>query len=220
VFVDSAGDYALVTDLETASVSLLETRGGEPATIADVAENIFTADATTGIVGATAVQGRTPNMPDDIIYVGSLSEGMLQTYTVGVPVDAADWYLIEGSQLFLDSVGFNAGASEDTRAIKFSSDGSTLYLVNRLPASLQVFDTSIGPAGAPNNLPLGGTPVCRDASQMQVLDSGDGDRIYISCFEDGTVWVLDPRNGISVDDVINAGSGPYALAVAPTRNKL
>lgn len=220
VFIDSAGQYAFVTDLEEAAVSLLETRVGTPATIADVAVNVFTADATTGIVGATAVQGRTPNAANDIVYVGSLSEGMIQTYTVGIPDNTSDWYLVQGDQLYLDSVGFNAGESEDTRSIKFSTDGSLMYLVNRLPASLQVFDTSLGPAGAPNNLPIGGTPVCRDASQMQVLDSGDGDRIYISCFDDGTVWVLDPTDGITVDAVIDAGSGPYALAVAPTRNKL
>ena len=220
VFIDSLGQYALVTDLESASVSMLETRIGYPVTIADVAENVFTADPTTGIVGATAVAGRTPNQPDDIVYVGSLSEGVLQTFTVGIPNNAVDWYLISGYTVPLDSIGLNAGASEDTRSIRFSQAGDRMYIVNRLPASLQVFDTSLGTDGFPQDQPLGGTPICRNASQAQVVDSGDGDRVYVSCFDDGTVWVIDPRDGINVDAVVEAGRGPYALAVAPTRNKL
>jgi DNA-binding beta-propeller fold protein YncE len=97
-----------------------------------------------------------------------------------------------------------------------------MYLANRDPAALEVFDTSLGSDGFPNDAPLGGWPLCREASQMQVLDSGDGDRIYVSCFNDGTVWVLDPSDApeVTVDAVIEAGEGPYALATAPTRNKL
>src|SRR6185369_11235388 len=149
--------------------------------------------------------------PGDIVYVGSRSEDRIQTFTVGRPINAAP-VLLTGSFFFLDGVGngsnINSG-SNDTRSMAFSPSGDRLYLVNRKPPSLQIFDTSIGPTGVPRNALAGAVDICRQASTVTVVDSGDGERAYVTCFQDGQVYVVDPRGTGRVEDVITVGRGPY-----------
>ena len=95
-----------------------------------------------------------------------------------------------------------------------------MYLVNRRPPTLQVFDTSLGPDGFPNNNGIGVTDICRQASTLALMDTGDGERAFVSCFLDGELYVVDPRDGVTVDDVIQVGRGPYAVAVSPMRKKV
>ncbi len=220
-FADSTNQFAIVSHLTTGDVTLIDSPIGGNATIADVAQGLFAADPLTGLRGSTGVSGRTPGSTGDIVYVGSRSEDRIQTLTVGRPVNAAP-YLIPGNYFFLDTVGVPAvpAGLSDTRGIAFSPGGDRMYLVNRRPASLQVFDTSLGPDGFPLNQGVGGTAICRAASQLVVMDAGDGERVYVTCFQDGQVWVVDPTGISSVADVIDVGSGPYAVAAAPTRKKI
>ena len=220
-FADSAGQYAIVTHLTSGAVTLIDSPIGGNAEIADVRVNLFAADPLTGLRGATGVAGRTPNAAGDIVYVGSRSESRIQTFTVGRPVNGALPYLIPGDWFFLDTVGnTTVGGDSDTRGMKFSPTGNTLYLINRNPASLQVWDTSLGVNGFPNNQGTGGVAVCREASTLTLLDSGDGERAYVTCFEDGQLYVVDPRGTASIADIIDVGRGPYSVVAAPTRKKL
>jgi DNA-binding beta-propeller fold protein YncE len=219
-FADSAGQFAIVTHLTTGAITLIDSPIGGNAIIADVALNLFAADPITGLRGATGVAGRTPGSTGDIIYVGSRSEPRIQTLTVGRPVNDAPPYLIPGDFFFLNTVGNLAGASSDTRGIAFSPSGNRMYLVNRRPATMQIFDTSLGPTGFPNNQGEGGTSICRQSSTLTVLDAGDGERAYATCFQDGQIWVVDPSGTSSVENVIDVGRGPYAVVAAPTRKKL
>jgi DNA-binding beta-propeller fold protein YncE len=220
VFADSAGQFAIVTHLGANAVTLVDSPIGGNAVITDVALNLFVPDPSTGLSGTTGVAGRSPGTNGDIIYVGSRYEDRIQTFTVGRPVNGAEPFLIEGNFFFLDSVGNTSGASSDTRGMKFSGDGNTLYLLNRNPASLQLVDTSLGTEGFPQNVGIGGVPVCREASQLLLLDSGDGELVYLTCFQDGQLYVVDPRGEPTVADIIAVGSGPYAVAAAPTRKKV
>ena len=102
----------------------------------------------------------------------------------------------------------------------FSANGDRLYLVNRRPPSLQVFDTSLGPTGFPKNKGIAATDLCRDASTLAVMDAGAGDRAYVSCFSDGELYVVDPRGQASLEDIVLVGRGPYAVTAAPTRKKV
>ncbi len=219
-FADSAGQFAVVTHLTTGAVTLIDSPIGGDATIADVAQNLFLPDPTTGLRGATGIAGRTPGVTGDIVYVGARSENRIQQLTVGRPVNGAAPYLITGNFFFLDKVGATSGGSTDTRGMAFSPDGNRLYITQRRPASLQIYDTSLGPTGFPNDLGVGGTAICRDASELAVLDAGDGERVFVTCFDDGEIYVIDPSGISSVVDVIEVGRGPYAIAAAPTRKKL
>ncbi|MEO6775725.1 MAG: YncE family protein [Kofleriaceae bacterium] len=219
VFVDSPGQFAVVTHLTTGDVTLVNSPIGENATIADIDVGLFAPSPLTGLIGSTGAAGRSS--PDgDIIYVGARSEDRIQTFTVGRPVNGADPFLIQGNYFFLDSVGANAGSSSDTRGMTFSPDGNRMYLVNREPPTLQVYDTSLKPTGFPANVGLGASDICRQASNLTALDTGNGVRIYITCFSDGQLYVIDPAGQSSVEDIITVGRGPYAVKASPTRKKV
>jgi len=210
-------DFAVVTHLTTGAVTLIDSPPGGDASIADVATGLFAADQLTGIRGSTGVSGPPGT---GLVYVGSRSEDRIQMLSVGRPVNTAPPYLIPENYFFEDFVGGNAGGSSDTRGMTFSASGDRMYLVNRRPPSLQVYDTSLGPTGFPKNKGIAATDLCRDASTLAVLDAGDGDRAYVSCFPDGELYVVDPRGAASVEDIISVGRGPYAVVAAPTRKKV
>jgi DNA-binding beta-propeller fold protein YncE len=221
VFADSAGEFAMVTHLTTGAVTLIDSpRNSDRVQVADVLTGIFAADPSNGLRGATGIVGRLPNAPNDIIYVGSRSEDRIQTFTVGRPVNDAPPFMLPGNWFFLDAVGGNNGGSSDTRGMAASADGSRLYLVNRRPPTVQIFDTSIGPTGFPRNKAIGATDICRQGSTVAISGSGDAERAYVTCFQDGQVYVVDPRGAVSVEDILLVGRGPYAAAAAKTSNLL
>jgi len=213
-----------------------------PVQVTDIQSNVFVPDVNN-LRGATGIAGRAPRAAGDIVYVGSRSEDRIQTFTIGrnaalpepgkvfeVQGGAEEYVrryknpvLLTGSFFFLDGVGngsnINSG-SNDTRSMAFSPSGDRLYLVNRKPPSLQIFDTSLGPTGVPRNALAGAVDICRQASTVTVVDSGDGERAYVTCFQDGQVYVVDPRGIGRVEDVITVGRGPYAAVAAPDGRRL
>jgi DNA-binding beta-propeller fold protein YncE len=209
-------DFAMVTHLTSGAVTLVDSPPGGMATIADVTSGLFGPDPLTGLRGSTGIAGRGDT---GLVYVGSRSEDRIQMLEVGRPGNAAP-YIVADNYFFLDFVGANAGGSTDTRGIAFSANGDRLYVVNRRPPSLQIFDTSLGPTGFPKNKGIAATDLCRDASTLAVVDAGDGDRAYVSCFSDGELYIVDPRGASSVEDVVTVGRGPYAVVAAPTRKKV
>ncbi len=219
-FADSFNQFAMVTHLTTGAITLIDSPANGDATIADVAIGLFQANTTTGLLGATGIAGRTPNAAGDVVYAGSPTENRIQTVTVARPVNGSPPFILPGNFFFLDAVGLEAGASDDTRNLKFNAAGDRMYLVNREPPTVQVYDTSLGPTGFPNNSLLGATDVCRTVSTLVSLPTDDGDRVFATCFQEGEMYVVDPRGQVNVENIIIVGRGPYGIAVAPTRKKV
>jgi len=218
VFVDSGNEFAMVTHLTSGSVSLVDSpKDGKPV-VSDVVSGLFAANSY-GLVGASAVGGRTPGAADDIVYVASRTEDRIQTFTIARPRDSSA-RLVAGNFFFLGSVGGQSGLSTDTRGIAFDQGGDRMFMVNRLPPSVQVYDTSLGPDGTPRNQVVGSTDICRGASKLTLADVGEGDRAYVACFANGQIYVVDPRDGVQVSDVITVGRGPYDVIAAPSRREL
>jgi len=220
VFADTAGQFAIVTHLTTGAVTLIDSPRDGNAVITDMLEGAFLADPNTGARGATGVVGRSPLQDNDLIYVGSRAEDRIMTFGVGRPVNNSPPYLVPENWFFLDSVGGATGASTDTRGMAFSQNGERLYLVNRRPPSLQIFDTSVDATGSPKNSPVGATDMCRQASTLAVADTGDGDRVYVSCFQDGQIYIVNPNGFPHAEDIVTVGRGPYSVVAARTRKKL
>ena len=221
VFADTAGEFAIVSHLSTGAVTLIDSPKDGVATVTDITAGSFLPDANqNNLRGATGVAGRTPNSAGDIIYVGSRSEDRIQTFTVGRPVNGAAPYLLSGDWFFLDAAGTNNGGSFDTRGMAFSPTGERLYLVNRKPPTLQIYDTSLSAGGFPRNEPLGVVDICRQASTLAVADTGDGERAYVTCFQDGQLYVVNPNGIGQTEDIVLVGRGPYSVVAAPGRKKL
>jgi DNA-binding beta-propeller fold protein YncE len=152
-------------------------------------------------------------------------------FTVGRPQNDALAYLVEGNFFLLDAVGddLGVGGSEDSRGMTFSDDGNRLYLVNRTPPAIQLYDTSAGADGFPANQLLGASDICRDSSSVTLLNfdgdaAGTGEaineRAYVSCFDDGVVYAVDPNNTTTIEDIIQVGRGPYSVAVSKSAKLL
>ncbi|MEO7734067.1 MAG: hypothetical protein ABIY55_24095 [Kofleriaceae bacterium] len=231
VYADGPTGVAVVSHLNNGTVTLIAAPPPDTAgevRIVDVRNGFFNIDVN-GSAGATGITARPvpnnpvpgdpmPARPDNIIYVGSRSDHRVQTFSVGtLPLAAAApeaAYLVPGNYFFLTDIGNVVGGSTDTRGMKISDDGNRLFLVNRQPPTLQIYDTSIGPTGAPRNTGIGGIDICRQASTVTVLDNGDGERAYVTCFLDGQIYVVDPRNLTQPEDILLVGRGPYSVVGA------
>jgi DNA-binding beta-propeller fold protein YncE len=168
-----------------------------------------------------------PSAGGDIVYVGSRSEDRVQMMTVGHPPNEGSAngenvfpYFVPGNYFFLNLVGSNSGGSMDSRGMTFSPGGDRLYLLNRRPPTLQVYDTSLNDSGFPKNVGLAATDICRQASTLSVLDTGDGERAYITCFQDGQLYIVDPRGSASVEDVVLVGRGPETVVGSAAHKKV
>ena len=208
----TAGQFAIVSHLTSGAVTLLDSPGDGPATIADVTGGLFLSDSS-GNLGASGVAVREGGM----IYVGSNQEDRIQTLSVARPVNGAAPFLLQGDYFFLDGVGGSSGGSADTRALQFGRGGDRLYTVNREPPTLQIFDTSLDGA-APRNRFVDAFDVCRVASRLAVLAAAEADRLYVTCFQDGQVYVIDPSAVVA--EIVTVGRGAFDVAVSRTRGRV
>jgi DNA-binding beta-propeller fold protein YncE len=153
----------------------------------------------------------------EVLYVASDTDHRVQLFNVGMR-DGAAAYLVPSTFFILNAVGTTSGASVDSRGIRFSADGKRLYLVNRQPPSIQIYDTTIGPDGAPNNALLGTSDLCRQGSTAAVAGAGTDERVYITCFQEGQIYAVNPFGQSQVEDIITVGRGPYAADVLSILN--
>jgi hypothetical protein len=176
-----------------------------------------------------------PGNPNGVLYAVARSSaditGMVlqKCYAPGpiqepVPIcDASspvrDLSLVPGEQI-TSSVFLPSGT--DVR--DFLLDGTHAYLLHRNspdvatstdPAALVVLDRLPGRNGEPANQPSAILEVCSGANQMQFHDAGRGNLLYITCFEGGQIYVVDPQAPL-VKAVIEAGHGPTSLRFSPT----
>jgi len=217
VFVDSVGQWAVVTHLTSGTATLVDLEGAP--VLSDALTGVFNPDPLQR-VGSVAVAGRRPGAAeDDLVYVGSSSDNRVQTFAIARDTTGRA-VLFPSDYFFLDRVGAQAGGSQDTRAAAFGAGGDRGYFLNREPPSVAIVDTSIDNTGFPRNVVIGGTDVCREASAMVLGDAGEGERIFVTCFQDGELYVIDPANPGEVEATAVIGRGPFAAAIAPNRHRL
>ena len=105
----------------------------------------------------------------------------------------------------------------DVRGILFSADRLEAYVLHRNDAdtlanvaAIEVLDRHLLADGTPANTPIDVLEVCGGPTAMQMHDAGRGNRIYVTCYDDGQIYVVDP-NALVVTSVIDVGSGPTSL---------
>jgi DNA-binding beta-propeller fold protein YncE len=216
VYTDSGNDYAVVTHVALGGLTLVDSpRGGSPQLV-DALQGLFAERGNTEIAGAVAVAGRTPGQPGNLVYVAGRTENKVIVFSIERPPGEALPLFIPSDVFPLRGIGADPS---DTRGLAFDASGSRMFVVNRLPPMLHVYDTALTSAGYPKNELIAGADLCTGASNIVVADAGEGERVYISCFINGQVWVVDPR-GLAVESFIQVGRGPYGIAVAPGRRRL
>ncbi len=217
VAVDSVAGVALVTHLSSGTVSLVDSPPAGTPVLADALGGLFAGNGNFR-PGASGVAGRLDG-DRNIFYVQSRTEDRIQMLTVARQ-DGTLPFLVPSSYFFLNGVGGAGGASSDSRGVAFDATGDRAYMINRSPPALSVFDTSLSAVGVPNNRLIGVADVCREASGLVVADGGLGPRAFVTCFNSGEIYVIDPRGGVSVESVISVGRAPFAMAAAESRQLL
>jgi DNA-binding beta-propeller fold protein YncE len=216
VYTDSSSDYAVVTHVVDGGLTLVDSpRAGTPQ-LADALLGVFAERGNLG-AGAVAVAGRTPGQPGNLIYVAGRTENKVVMFSIERPAGEALPLFVPSDVFRLQGIGADPS---DTRGLAFDASGDRMFVVNRVPPMLHVYDTSLGNSGYPKNTLLGGTDLCSTASNVTVADTGDGERVFVSCFNNGQIWVVDPRGGLSVESFVQVGRGPYGIAMAPGRRRL
>jgi hypothetical protein len=119
------------------------------------------------------------------------------------------------SEHFFSSAFLPNGA--DVRGILFLPDVSRAFVLHRNgsdttanPAALAVLDRRPLADGTPANAPVALLQVCNGPSSLQMHNAGRGDRIFVTCYDDGQIYVIDPI-AVVVTAVIDAGAAPTSL---------
>ena len=214
IYVDSTAGYAMISHFVDGAMSLVDSpRDGVPALVDAV--------ATGSTAGLSGIAGRKSG-DDNLIYVQSRESDRVFLMTVAKPTGDLP-FLVPAGFFFLNGVGGGSnlgGTAQDSRGIVFTEGGDRAYLVNRSPPALMVLDTSLGADGVPQNRLIGSTDICRRATTIAVVDTGAGERAYVTCYATGELYTIDPRSGGVVEANTLVGRGPIASAAAPSRRLL
>jgi hypothetical protein len=115
----------------------------------------------------------------------------------------------EVTPVLIDTLSIPSSVGGDqARSLAFSPDGNRLYIAYRAPGSLVVVNV----APDVEDRIMAKIPVGRRPSDVVVVPAHDAtpERVYVSCFLDDRVDVVDPSVGAVVAS-IPTGHGPYGM---------
>jgi YVTN family beta-propeller protein len=184
-------------------------------------ENLSQAVATLSPRTLAAATPQDPSATDTLLYAtarySTAISQMVFRATGSNACDASearDLSLVPAEHFFSPAFLPNGA---DVRGILFSADGKRAYVLHRNdfdtlanPAGLAVLDRSPLADGTPSNRPIAVMQVCNGPTAMQMRDVGRGDRIFVTCYDDGQIYVIDPV-ALTVTGIIDAGAGPIGL---------
>ena len=205
--IDSTNGFGVITHLSSDAISVFDapTDGNSPQ-LADAVTGIFGIGAAGGSVG---IAGRPSSTDPAPIYVTSQSDSQVQTLVVTRDLSSNPTAIV-GEPFFL---GAGTGESDDARAIRFRADGERAYILNRSPNLLHILDTSLDETLTPKNELIGAIEICPNATGIASADFTGIERIFVTCFAAGEVWILDPLSQQFVA-AVPVGRGPSSLSLA------
>jgi DNA-binding beta-propeller fold protein YncE len=231
VAVDAIGGRAVVSHLTSGDVSLLlAPQDGGPPVLADRVTGIWAPGASTQAISAAAVAARVSGDPQGYFYVTSRNEArvnLVRAVSAADPDGAPSARLVRGTSFFYSPGPPINGADGFGQAMRFSADGTRMFLVTRTPSrvsptiaptTLTVVDTSLGPSGQPKNVVVGSIEICGQPMDVDVVETGGETLAYVPCFASGEVWVVDGVR-LHLVDTIAVGRGPAAIAVARSKKR-
>ncbi len=229
-----AEPYALALDDKLGVLYVGHLRGGQ-VTVLDVCLPLGRAPDLVTIheelfapvndnAGVTSLTVADPGSVDGRIYAGSRFSPIAGAFVVrgagarecdpaaGTFLGRRDIALV-GAGGIISTAFSPLGA--DVRGFLFSADRRRAYLLHRRPGAVVVLDVRIDPGtGGQLFSPGAVVEVCAGPTRMMLHDAGRGPQLFVTCFEGGQVYVVDPERP-AVVATIDIGRGPAALAFAP-----
>jgi len=102
----------------------------------------------------------------------------------------------------------------DTRGLVYQPDRGRAFILHRNtpgnPAALSRVRIVKGARGESEFAPEDSIDVCAGPSQLQLHETGRGSRLFITCFDSGQVYVVEPETMV-VTHEIDVGRGPSML---------
>jgi DNA-binding beta-propeller fold protein YncE len=194
---------------------VIQDRKGEPPVLMYVVSNLFMPN--TNMQFGTDDVIRQPFT--ETLYAVSRTNAYVATVGryADLPLDnscdPAQYQYAAGGQISLASL--NNGS--DARAIVFAPDGGRAFITERQPPSVVVLNTGApGIGGSDRVATVAPIEVCDEPSTLMVrqLDTNTL-YLYVICFADRSIFVIDPDLGAVVDS-IQLPDGPNSLAMDPT----
>jgi DNA-binding beta-propeller fold protein YncE len=107
----------------------------------------------------------------------------------------------------------------DVRGFALSEDGGRGFVLHRNsgrfdPSAMVVVDIPPRAGTRPTNQATEVVEVCTGPTAMVAHDAGRGRRLFITCFEGGQIYVIDPQLP-AVSGIIDVGVGPTSLVFSP-----
>ena len=114
------------------------------------------------------------------------------------------------------AVNNTTGGGFDSRGLSFDVSGDRLYVANRGPDSLLVFNTAIEEeTGEPRDELIDALPLPASPAGVRYLarEAPGRDLVLVTCFDEGRLWILDAET-LLVREATPVGYGPYEMVVA------
>jgi len=199
-----------------------------PPTLASVLEDAFPRSGIIGVTALTPVRLGDPNQPllalsevtsdiaELIFSVPERTPCVLNPEKMNQP-DPRNLELVAGRS-FASSAFATRGA--DLRGMVVDEPNQRAFVLHGQfavrgefnPPSVVALDRRPDARGLPLNQPTGVVEVCNGPNRILARDAGRGMRLYVNCFENGQIYVIEP-NLLNVEAIIEVGTGPAELII-------
>jgi hypothetical protein len=178
----------------------------------------------TGAIGVTALAAQRLGHADEpLLATSELTSDIAELVFVApsqVPCGSPLRNLnLAAGRRFSSSAFGTHGA--DLRGLWVDADLDRVWVLHRQyavrgeynPPAVVAIDRTADQNGLPLNQPMALTEVCNGPNRMVLHDAGRGSRLYVNCFENGQIYVLDPDQ-LTVEAIIEVGTGPIDFVFA------
>jgi YVTN family beta-propeller protein len=163
-----------------------------------------------GLIYATSRFGANAlGLVTDLTAVTDLATGQLSCSLMSS--QATPIQVLPGSDVFTSPL-----PGGEIRGIQFIPDANRAFMLQRVPPAVIGYDIAMGAGGLFGNVPTDIIETCMAPTFLQKDGVGIDTRLYVTCFESGQVYVIDPFVP-RLTNVIDVGRGPAGLAFDDTR---
>lgn len=172
--------------------------------------------------GGTGSSLRRPFLERERAF--SVAIGADGTDSRGIVVDPTPRLVCKAKTRGVDAASGRTQSDVDRDLLACARKPARVFIANRSPSSLVVGElgagTAVGSTYNPDAVTLRGTiPLTAGPSSLYLAPIVDRDgtyalRLFAVCFDSSVIFVIDP-DGMTVENILHVGSGPYAMAFDP-----